>query len=69
MRRKVRTAEEKAAQQLANIVSDVRLNLDEVGIYLATYENVSVRRLVEIVETAEYEKEKNYDRQHIPYLF
>ena len=69
MRRKIKTEEEKAAQQLANIVSDVRLNLDEVGIYLATYENVSVRRLVEIVESAEYEREQMYDRQHIPYLF
>lgn len=67
--RRIKTDEEKAAHKLATIVSDVRLNLDEVGIYLATYENVSVRRLVEIVETAEYEKEKIYDRQHIPYLF
>jgi hypothetical protein len=69
MRKHLTTDEEKAAKKLANIVSDVRLDLDEVGIHLAQLPNVSIRRLVEIADSAEYEKENKYDREHIPQLF
>lgn len=67
--RRIQTEEEKAAKKLANIVSDVRLDLDEVGVHLANLPNVSYRRLTEIANSAEYEKENKYDREHIPHLF
>lgn len=64
------TEEEKAAKKLANIVSDVRLDLDDVGVYLATLApNVVYRRLVEIAESAEEEKVRQYDRINISPLF
>jgi hypothetical protein len=69
MRKHLQTDEEKAAKKLATIVSDVRLDLDEVGSHLANLPNVSYRRLSEIVDSAEYEKESKYDREHIPHLF
>ena len=69
MRKHLQTEEEKAAKKIANIVSDVRLDLDEIGIHLAQLPNVSMRRLVEIAESAEHEKESKYDREHIPHLF
>jgi hypothetical protein len=69
MRKHLITEEEKVAKKLATIISDVRLDLDEVGIHLANLSNVSYRRLTEIAESAEYEKENKYDREQIPFLF
>lgn len=62
--RRIKTEEEKAAQKLATIVSDVRLDLDEVGIYLARYfPTISYNRLILVAESAEFEKE-NIDVRH-----
>jgi hypothetical protein len=69
MRKHTLTEEEKAAKKLALVVSDVRLDLDEVGVYLSYLPNVVIRRLVLIAESAESERESQYDREHIPYLF
>jgi hypothetical protein len=56
--RRTKTEEEKAAQKLATIVSDVRLDLDEVGVYLGRYApTISYNRLMLIAESAEFEKE------------
>jgi hypothetical protein len=64
MRRRTKTEEEKAALKLATIVSDVRLDLDEVGVYLGRYApTVSYNRLLLIAESAEFEKE-NIDVRH-----
>jgi hypothetical protein len=69
IRRKI-TTEEKIAIKLTDVVSDLRLDLDMTGRYLAGLApNVSFRRLSEIVEAAEYERERMYDRQHIDTLF
>jgi hypothetical protein len=58
MRKHVITEEEKAAKKIANVVSDVRLDLDSIGIYLARYApTVSYNRLLLIAESAEFEKE------------
>jgi hypothetical protein len=58
MRRRILTEEEKAAKKLSAIVSDVRLDLDEVGMYLGRYApTVSYNRLMLIAESAEFEKE------------
>ena len=62
--RRIKTEEEKAALKLATIVSDVRLDLDEVGIYLARYfPTISYNRLILVAESAEFEKE-NIDVRH-----
>lgn len=56
-RTKVRTEEEKVAKQLAKIVNDLTLDLDQIGMYLArNARSVSFRRLQEIIEAAEFEK-------------
>jgi hypothetical protein len=58
MRRRILTEEEKAAKKLSAIVSDVRLDLDLVGTYLArSSPTVVYNRLILIVESAEFEKE------------
>jgi hypothetical protein len=67
--RRIQTDEEKAAKKLANIVSDVRLDLDEVGGHLANLPNVAYRRLSEVVDSAEDEKEGKYDRENISDLY
>jgi hypothetical protein len=67
--RRIQTEEEKAAKKLANIVSDVRLDLDEVGGHLANLPNVAYRRLSEVVDSAENEKEGKYDGEHIPHIY
>lgn len=60
MIKRITTTEEKVAQRLATIVSDLRLDLDQVGIYLArTAPSVSYNRLIEIAESAQFEKENN----------
>jgi hypothetical protein len=67
--RRIQTEEEKVAKKLANIVSDVRLDLDEVGGHLANLPNVAYRRLSEVVDSAESEKEGKYDREHTPNIY
>lgn len=60
MRSRIRTEEEKIAKQLANIVNDLTVDLDQVGMYLArNSRNVSITRLNEVIESANYEKEQS----------
>jgi len=60
MRSRIRTEEEKIAKQLANIVNDLTVDLDQVGVYLArNSRNVSITRLNEVIESANYEKEQS----------
>lgn len=68
--RKSLAPEEKIAKHLAQLVSDVSLDIEQVGIYLArNFPNVSFRRLQVVIESAEHEKESKYDREHIYPLF
>lgn len=70
MRRRTKTVEEKIAEQIADIVCDTRIDLDQVGMYLARIKpNTPYNRIMIIAESAEWEKEKAYDREHIDYLF
>jgi len=58
MRKHITTKEEKIAKQIENVISDLRIDLDLVGIYLArTSPTVSYNRLMMIAEAAEFEKE------------
>lgn len=55
--RRIRTPEEKVAKQLADIVNNVSIDLDEVGIHLAINQpHISYLRLENIVESAKEEK-------------
>ena len=70
MRRRTKSQEEKIAEQIADIVCDTRIDLDQVGMYLARIKpNTPYNRIMIIAESAEWEKEKAYDREHINYLF
>jgi hypothetical protein len=60
MIRRIMTPEERIAKRLSDIVSDVRIDLDLVGVYLArTSPSVPYNRLREIIESAQHEKEHN----------
>ena len=70
MRKKVITPEEKAAKVIENVLSDLRLDLDLTGIYLATFApTVLYNRLMLIAESAEFEKERANDRTNHNPLF
>lgn len=62
--RKRQTKEELIAKKLANAVSDVTLDLDEIGRALATEPTVLANRLEVIIETTRYEKEELSDRNY-----
>ena len=59
------TNEERVAKKLSDAVTDVTINLDLVGLYLArAFPNVVFHRLQNIVEATEYERENKYDREY-----
>lgn len=52
------TEEEKAAKKLADLLSDLRLDLDLIGYYFANnFGSVLYNRLLHLFESAEQEKE------------
>jgi hypothetical protein len=56
------TEEEKAVIKLNNILSDLRLDLELVGRYLAKISpTVVYNRLITIAESAHYEKEESHN--------
>jgi predicted RNA binding protein with dsRBD fold (UPF0201 family) len=55
--RKIKTDEEKVAKTLTNLVNDLTLDVEQVGVYLGRESpNVSLRRLNEIMDTANEER-------------
>ena len=68
MRHHKLTEEHKVAKQIAKVLSDLTIDLDQVGINLArSYPNVVFRRLTVVAESAEYEKEMmNVRNTHDP---
>ena len=60
MRRIEQTKELKVATKISDLVNDLTLDLDQVGIYLATNSAITYRRVLEIAEAAQYEKEERY---------
>lgn len=68
MARKITTEEEKIAKNLAKMVSDLRIDLDLVGVYLARISpSTSYNRLQVIAEAAEQEKVGMNDRANFAY--
>jgi uncharacterized membrane protein len=63
MRKQITTREEKQVKRLADILSDLRLDLELMGHYLAiSVSSVVYNRLQVISETAKEIKENDYDR-------
>ena len=54
------TKELKVAIKMSDLVNDLTLDLDQVGIYLATSYPVTYRRIMDIAEAAQWEKEQKY---------
>lgn len=68
--KRVKPDEEKVAEKIANLMKDSTLDLDEVGHYLARIRpNYLHKRLVIIVEAADNETERIYDRANHDPLF
>ena len=67
MRRIQQTKELKVATKISDLVNDLTLDLDQVGIYLATNNTTTYRRVMEIAEAAQYEKEERLHDDN--YLF
>ena len=64
------TREEKVAEAIGKVITDLRLDLDLVGKYLANnVGSVGYNRLVMITESAEQEKENIYVRRTSNPLF
>lgn len=60
------STEQKVASKIATMVNDLTLDLDQVGIYIARENNITYRRVMEIADSAKYEKEdKQNDRNYI----
>jgi hypothetical protein len=60
MRRIQQTKELKVATKISDLVNDLTLDLDQVGIYLATNSAITYRRVMEVMEAAQWEKEERY---------
>jgi hypothetical protein len=70
MRRKLVTKEEKVAIQLSNVLSDLRLDLDLIGQYLAeSSPNVIYNRLITIADSAEHTMQERYNNYNQYKLF
>ena len=54
------TKELRVAVKISDLVNDLTLDLDQVGIYLATSNAVTYRRVMDIAEAAQWEKEQKY---------
>jgi hypothetical protein len=56
---KHKSEEEKVAEKIANLVSDLRLDIEQVGIYVGrTLPSTTSKRLLIIAESAENENTK-----------
>jgi hypothetical protein len=64
MRKRI-SKEEMIAKKLAIAVSDVTLDLDEIGRALATEPTLLVNRLDVVLESAIFEKEDLHERHNI----
>lgn len=59
------TDEEKVVIKLNNLLSDLRIDLEQVGRYLARQSpTVVYNRLITVAESAHYEKERKHEDQY-----
>lgn len=64
MRKRI-TKEERVAIKLTEAVTDVTLDLDEIGRALATSPTILADRLQVVIESAREEKAGNYERNFL----
>lgn len=64
------TRENVVTQKIIDLLSDLRLDLDMVGLYFGRYARLAIYlRLEHIYETAKYHREKDNDREsHYEYI-
>jgi hypothetical protein len=53
-----KSKEESVAEKIAELVTDLRLDLEQVGIYVARQDNTVYRRVQIVSESAKYEREE-----------
>jgi hypothetical protein len=70
-RRRLRpTKETKVAQAISDLVNDLTLDLDQVGIYLASNSHITYNRVMVIIEAAKEERADKKEALNIDnYLF
>ena len=61
------TKELKIANKIAELVNDLTLDLEQIGLYLASNNNITYNRIMVVAESARYEKEEKEHSQD--YLF
>ena len=54
------TKELRVADKISDLVNDLTLDLDQVGIYLASNSGITYRRFIEIAEAAKWDREERY---------
>lgn len=70
LRRLRPTKETRVAQTLSDLVNDLALDLDQVGIYLAQSNPITYNRVMVILEMAKFEREDQKEDINIDnYLF
>jgi 3-oxoacyl-(acyl-carrier-protein) synthase len=68
--RKIITKEERVAKKIVDSLTDVTLDLDQVGMTIAHLTStVMFNRVQTVAEASAFEKEKLYDRLNINPLF
>jgi hypothetical protein len=64
MRKNKTTNEDRVAKVLSDLLSDIRLDLDMIGLYFGRFARLSIyRRLEHIYETARHHRENNDSRE------
>jgi hypothetical protein len=58
-RRLPKSKEESVAEKIAELVTDLRLDLEQVGIYVARQDNVVYRRVQIVSDSAKFEREES----------
>lgn len=53
-----KSKEESVAEKIAELVTDLRLDLEQVGIYVGRQDNVVYRRVQIVSESAKFEREE-----------
>lgn len=70
LRRLPPSKELKVASKISDLVNDITLDLDQVGVFLATNNAMTYRRVMEIMEAAQWHKEERYHEvNNEDYLF
>jgi hypothetical protein len=65
-----KTKEDIVAEKIVDFLSDIRLDLDLIGLYLGRYIRTTIwMRLEHIYETAKHHREKEHDiEEHYEYI-